>query len=88
MALTRIQALAFIGAVGGIKNAALADLEQEFSIMGVLLDDAVAVAGDPDIVVAVGVTTVNDAGQLVPIAIPGAGQVAGKIKQEYRWRLL
>ena len=88
MRLTRIEALAFTGAVGGIEDAALPDLEQEFSIVRVLLDDAVAVAGQPDIVVMIGITAVDDAGDLVPIAIPGAHQVAGKIKHEDRWRLL
>jgi len=31
-------------------------MEQEFSIVRVLLDDAVALAGQPDIVVTIGIT--------------------------------
>src|SRR6266581_5574350 len=59
LSLTRIQTFALGSAVGGIENAAFADLEEELSIVSVFLDDAVAVAGYPDIVVLIGITTVN-----------------------------
>src|SRR5262249_43150520 len=55
----RIKRFTLAGAVGGVENASLADLQQEFSFVAILLNDAVAVSANPNIVLLIDGAAVN-----------------------------
>src|SRR5258706_9373436 len=76
LGLAGIQSLAFGSAVSRVENTALADLKQKFPIVAVFLDDAVAIAGEPDIVVAIGETAMDHPRNRVPVPVPGINQIS------------
>ena len=57
----RVEALPFGRAVGRVEDAALADLQKGLSVVAPFLDDAVAVAGEPDVVLVIDEAAVDDA---------------------------
>src|SRR5262249_14313246 len=73
------------GPIGGIETAALADLQQQPAIGSIFLDDAVAVACDVEIVVAVDHATMNRARHDIALP-PGGDEIAGGIELHDRRR--
>src|SRR5262249_57298788 len=74
------------GAVGGIENASFADLQQEFSFVAILLNDAVAVSANPNIVLVIDGAAVNGV-RNGPRISHRAKDIAGGIEHDNRRRL-
>jgi hypothetical protein len=83
--VARVQVLAPLCAVDGIEHALLADLHQEFSVVGVFLHHAVAVGRDPDVVVLIDRAAMWRRGQHVPIA-PRTDHLAFQVEDHHRRR--
>src|SRR6202021_1119816 len=66
--VARIQRPALESAVGCIDNASLADLHEQFSVVTVFLNDSIAIAGGPEIVLIVDDAPVGDIRNLSPVA--------------------
>src|SRR5438105_4485745 len=78
---------AFAGAIRRVENSASSNLHQEFPVVTVLLDDAVIIAADPDIVLPVKSAAMDGVRDHVGIS-PGRDHVSRKIKHDDRRRLL
>ena len=61
LVVRRVEALAAPGAVDGIEFSARADLQQQLAVRRIFLDDAVAVAGDPDVLLVIDEAAVDRA---------------------------
>src|ERR1700723_3793244 len=66
--VTRIQCATLKSAVGSIDNASYPDLHQQFSVMTVFLDDSIAIACRPEIVLIIHGAAVRDIRNDFPIA--------------------
>jgi hypothetical protein len=78
-----ILVLALARAVRAVEHASLPDLQEELAVVCPLLDDAVAVAGEPHIVLAIDEAAVDGARHGVGIA-PRIDQVAREVENEHR----
>jgi hypothetical protein len=65
---TRIHCSALESAIGSIDNASVPDLRQLFFVVAVFLDDSIAVASSPKLVLVVNGATVSDIRNDFPVA--------------------
>jgi hypothetical protein len=85
--VTRIQCAAFESALGSIDNVSLADLHEQLSVVTVFLDDSIAIAGCPKIILIIDFAAVGDIRNDFPVA-EAIHYIAVGIEFDVRWRLL
>ena len=81
-----VESLALRRSVRRVEDASLSDLQKQLPVVAPFLDDAVAVACQPDVVLVIDEAAVDDAGHCVRVA-KGMNQVAGEIEDQNRRRL-
>src|ERR1022692_4191528 len=85
--VTRVQCPTLESAVGSIDNASFPDLHQQFSIVTVFLDDSIAIACSPKIVLIVNGAAVGNIRNDFPVA-KAIHHIAVGIEFNVGWRLL
>ena len=85
--VARIQCPTLESAVGSIDNASFPDLHQQFSVVTVFLDDSIAIACRPEIVLIVDGAPVGDIRNDFPVT-EAIHHIAFGIEFNVGWRLL
>ena len=85
--VTRIQCPALESAIGSIDNASLTDLHKQLSVVTVFLDDSIAIAGCPKIILIIDFAAVGDIRNDIPVA-EAIHHISVGIEFDVRWRLL
>src|SRR5271156_168829 len=84
--VTRIQRTALESAVRSIDNSSFADLHKQFPVVTVFLNDSIAIAGGPKIVLVVDDAAVGDVRNSVPVA-EAIHHITVGIEFDVRWGL-
>ena len=87
LSATHVLILRLARAVFAVEYAALSNLHQQLAVVAPLLDDAVAVAGQPDVALSIDETPMNNPGHRVRVA-PGIDEIAREVEDQDGRRLL